>query len=144
QPGSAFKPFVLAQAFATGITPDTTYSGRPHDVGEACGSPGTVLDNYEGAGYGTVDLRRATAASVNTVYTRLILDVGVEATMDLARNLGVTGVRPYDAAVHCASVALGAESVSPLDMASAYGVFAARGLRAEPTPVLHVTDRDGN
>ncbi|MFP5254736.1 MAG: transglycosylase domain-containing protein [Acidimicrobiia bacterium] len=144
QPGSAFKPFVLAQAFAAGITPDATYSGRPHDVSEACGSPGTVLDNYEGAGYGTVDLRRATAASVNTVYTRLILDVGVEATMDLARNLGVTGVRPYDPAIHCASVALGAESVSPLDMASAYGVFAARGLRAEPTPVLHVTDRDGN
>lgn len=144
QPGSAFKPFVLAQALASGITPDTTYSGRPHDVSEACHSPGTVLDNYEGAGYGTVDLRRATAASVNTVYTRLILDVGVEPAMALARNLGVTGVRAYDPAVHCASVALGVESVSPLDMASAYGVFAARGLRAEPTPVLRVTDRDGN
>jgi len=144
QPGSAFKPFVLAQALASGITPDTTYSGRPHDVSEACQSPGTVLENYEGAGYGTVDLRRATAASVNTVYTRLILDVGVEPTMALARNLGVTGVRSYDPAVHCASVALGVESVSPLDMASAYGVFAARGLRVEPTPVLRVTDRDGN
>ncbi|HEX4868404.1 MAG TPA: transglycosylase domain-containing protein [Acidimicrobiales bacterium] len=144
QPGSAFKPFVLAQAFASGITPDTTYSGRPHDVSEACHSPGTVLENYEGAGYGTVDLRTATAKSVNTVFTRLILDVGVDKTMALARSLGVTGVREYDPAVHCASVALGAESVSPLDMASAYGVFAARGLRAEPTPVVRVTDRDGN
>jgi membrane peptidoglycan carboxypeptidase len=53
-------------------------------------------------------------------------------------------VREYDGSVHCASVALGAESVSPLDMASAYGVFAARGERAEPTPVLSVTDREGN
>lgn len=144
QPGSAFKPFVLAQAFASGVAPSTTYSGGPHDVSDACGPPGTVLENYEGAGYGAVDLRRATVASVNTVFTRLILDVGVEQTMQLARDLGVAGVRDYDPAVHCASVALGSESVSPLDMASAYGVFAARGLRVEPTPVIRVTDLEGN
>lgn len=144
QPGSSFKPFVLAQALSEGITPDTTYSGRDHDVSEACHSPGTVLENYEGAGYGTVDLRTATWKSINTVYTRLILDVGVDKTMALAQAMGLSSVRDYDPAVHCASVALGAESVSPLDMASAYGVFAARGLRAEPTPVLRVTDRDGN
>jgi len=145
QPGSAFKPFVLARAFGEGVTPDAPYSGRPHDVTEACntGTP-KVLDNYEGAGFGTVDLRTATAKSVNTVFTRLILDVGVGETMALARNMGLTSVREYDGARDCAAVALGAESVSPLDMASAYGVFAARGLRAEATPVLRVTDRDGN
>ena len=145
QPGSAFKPFVLARAFGMGVTPDAPYSGRPHDVTEAC-SPGTptVLDNYEGAGFGTVDLRTAIAKSVNTVFTRLILDIGVGETMALARNMGLTTVREYDAARDCAAVALGAESVSPLDMASAYGVFAARGMRAEATPVLRVTDRDGN
>ncbi|MFZ6003641.1 MAG: transglycosylase domain-containing protein [Actinomycetota bacterium] len=143
QAGSAFKPFVLAQALSAGITPNTTYSGRPHDVTEACHSPDTVLENYEGAGYGTVDLRTATWKSVNTVYTRLILDVGVDKTMALAKALGLTSVRDYDGSIHCASVALGAESVSPLDMASAYGVFAAGGERAEPTPVLRVTDKDG-
>ncbi|MGH9276019.1 MAG: transglycosylase domain-containing protein, partial [Acidimicrobiales bacterium] len=127
QPGSAFKPFVLAQALAAGITPEATYSGRDHDVSDACHSPGTVLENYEGAGYGTVDLRTATWKSINTVYTRLILDVGVDKVMSLARSMGLTSVREYDGAIHCASVALGAESVSPLDMASAYGVFAARG-----------------
>ena len=93
-----------------------------------------MLDNYEGAGYGTLDLRTATWKSVNTVFTRLILDVGVDKTMALARTMGLSSVREYDGAIHCASVALGAESVSPLDMASAYGVFAARGERAEPTP----------
>ena len=121
QPGSAFKPFVLARAFQTGLTPDTPYSGAPHDVTEACGprpdgSP-TVLRNYEGSGYGTLPLRNATWASVNTAYTRLILDVGVEETMDLARSMGLTSVRQYDGSRDCASVALGAESVSPLDMA---------------------------
>lgn len=143
QPGSAFKPFVLARAFAAGITPEAPYSGRPHDVSKPCGPPGTVLDNYEGGGFGTVPLRFATWKSVNTVFTRLILDVGVKETMELARAMGLTSVREHDPTLHCASVALGAESVSPLDMASAYGVFAARGQRAEPTPVLRVTDRDG-
>jgi penicillin-binding protein 1A len=147
QPGSAFKPFVLARAFQTGVTPNDTYSGRPHDVTEACGpkpdgSP-QILKNYEGSGYGTLPLRNATWASVNTVFTRLILDVGVKETMDLARSMGLTTVSQYKPGYHCASVALGAESVSPLDMASAYGVFAARGERAEPTPVLRVIDRDG-
>ena len=147
QPGSAFKPFVLARAFQAGLTPDTTYSGRAHDVTEECGprpdGSATVLENYEGSGYGTLPLRNATWASVNTVFTRLILDVGVHETMDLARSMGLSTVRPYEAGRDCASVALGAESVSPLDMASAYGVFAARGHRAEPTPVLRVIDRDG-
>src|SRR3546814_15525395 len=90
-----------------------------------------------------MDLRSATWRSVNTVYTRLILDVGVDKAMDLARRMGLTGVRPYEDGKYCASIALGSESVSPLDMASAYGVFAARGMRAEPTPVLSVTHREG-
>jgi penicillin-binding protein 1A len=143
QPGSAFKPFVLAQAFSKGITPDAVYSGREHDVSEACGEQ-EPLGNYEGAGYGNVDLRTAIAKSVNTVFTRLILDVGVGETMALAKTMGLTSVRDYEPGKFCASVALGSEDVSPLDMASAYGVFAARGLRAEPTPVVRVTDREGN
>ena len=147
QPGSAFKPFVLAAALDSGITPAARYSGALHDVTKECGrrpnGDPQVLENYEGARYGTLALREATWDSVNTVYTRLILDVGVEETMTMARQLGLTGVRPYEQGQYCASVALGAESVSPLDMASAFGVFAARGMRAEPTPVLRVTDRDG-
>jgi penicillin-binding protein 1A len=146
QAGSAFKPFVLARAFQAGITPNATYSGRPHDVTEPCGTTDggpTILQNYEGSGYGTLPLRNATWASVNTVYTRLILDVGVKETMELARSMGLRSVREYEDGLYCASIALGSESVSPLDMASAYGVFAARGERAEPTPVLRVLDRAG-
>jgi penicillin-binding protein 1A len=72
--------------------------------------------------------------------------VGVAETMDQARTLGLRSVRQFDPAVHGigASIALGTEDVSPLDMASAYGVFAARGVRTEPVPVLRVTDSEGN
>ena len=143
QAGSAFKPFVLAAALDSGITPDERYSGQPHDVRKVCGGD-KIQDNYESANFGNIDLRTATVKSVNTVFTRLILDVGVDKAMEEARTLGLTSVREYDPTVHCTAVALGAEPVSPLDMASAYGVFAARGMRAEPTPVLRVIDRDGN
>jgi penicillin-binding protein 1A len=138
QSGSAFKPFVLTEAFAQGISPEAPYSGAPHQVGDH------TVSNYGGSSYGVMSLRRAMWASVNTVFTRLVLDVGVAETMDRARALGLRSVQQFDPAVHGASVALGTESVSPLDMASAYGVFAARGVRAEPVPVLRVTDREGN
>ena len=141
-PGSAFKPFVLAEAFEQGIQPSAVYSGASHDVSEACG-PQDPIGNYNGARYGSLPLRQATWNSVNTVYTRLILDVGVDQTIDMARRLGVA-LRSVGPGA-CASIALGGGSeVSPLEMASAYGVFANHGRRAVPTPVLRVLDHDGN
>ncbi len=138
QPGSAFKPFVLAAAFEVGIAPTATYSGSP------CETPdGQVIENYGGARFGTLSLRAATESSVNAVYCRLILDVGVEETMEMASRLGLS-MPAYDPSVYGASVALGAVGASPLEMASAFGVFANGGRRAAPTPVLRVTDADGN
>jgi penicillin-binding protein 1A len=79
---------------------------------------------------------------VNAVYARLILDVGVDKAMQMAERLGAHLNYPYSDQLG-ASIALGVDEVSPLDMASAYGVFADHGKRAEPVPVLTVTDRDG-
>ena len=93
--------------------------------------------------FGRLDLRHATWHSVNGVYARLVLDAGVDKTMAMAQRLGAD-MPPYDPAVYGASVALGVIDVSPLQMASAYGVFADHGKRAPPTPVLQVFDRDGN
>ena len=135
QPGSAFKPFVLATAFDKGVQPSKTYSGSPHTKGDY------TAHNYGGSVYGTLDLRSATRRSVNTVFTRLIDDVGVEDTMKTANRMGLHA-EPYDPARHGISVALGSLEVSPLDMATAYGVFAARGQRAAPTPVVSVIVRD--
>jgi penicillin-binding protein 1A len=136
QPGSTYKPFVLAEALEQGVSPDKTYSGRNNvDVG------GHTFKNFGGENYGELTLRQATTKSVNTVYVQLLQDVGVEPTMDLARRLG-DARSVYQKGVHGLSVALGAVDASPLDMASAYGVWANRGLRANPTPVVRVLDHD--
>ena len=137
QPGSAFKPFVLAEALQQGILPSRQYSGA---------SPVRVADytaeNFGGTSYGTVDLRTATAKSINTVYVKLLKDVGVRETMELAKRMGIS-TSDFDPARHGLAIALGALDVSPLDMASAFGVFAGRGERAEPTPVVRVLDAAG-
>ena len=140
QPGSSWKPFVLAAAFAKGFVPTRAYSGPSCIQISADYRP----CNYEGSSSGRSDLRRATWKSINTVYVQLIRDVGVKETAEMAKKLGITsawyGKGKFG---HGISYALGDQEVSPLDMASAYGVFAARGLRATPTPVVKVIDVDG-
>jgi penicillin-binding protein 1A len=136
QTGSSFKPFILAEAFEQGIQPTSVWSGAPLQIGN------TTIQNYGGAVYGSLDLYHGTWSSVNAVYARLILAVGVEKAMQMATRLGAP-MPAYDPAVYGASVALGAVEVSPLNMASAFGVFANHGARAEPTPVLQVLDQEG-
>ena len=138
QPGSSFKPFVLAEALEQGVKPDKTYSGAsPLVIGN------DDFENYGGSSYGNITLAEATKRSVNTVYVQLIRDIGVEPTMDLARDLGLTSLPEYDASKYGVSVALGALETSPLELASAYGVWAARGERAAPTPIVQILDANG-
>jgi penicillin-binding protein 1A len=139
QPGSTFKPFVLAEALEQGITPEKTYSGRSPMMLPGYEPPG--LRNYGGSSFGVLTLREATKRSVNTVYGQLIRDVGVEQTLELAHRLGES--RAIYAPGDGIAVALGAKVASPLGMASAYGTWAARGLRAPPTPVVFVRDSKG-
>lgn len=137
-PGSSMKPIVLAAAFEQGITPRTVYSGA---VFQPPGG-GRPIGNYEGAAYGSVDLRTATVKSVNTAYARLGIDVGIKEIAKTAQKLGITSAW-YDPKVHGASYALGGIDVSPLEMAAAYSVFANHGVRNPATPVLRVTDAEG-
>jgi penicillin-binding protein 1A len=138
QTGSAFKPFVLAAALEEGIPLSKRYSGATFTT-----TDGQSIHNVEGEGAGPWDLRSATVYSVNAVFARLISDVGVDKAEEMARRLGVNLV-PYDPVNHGVSVALGVLDARPLDMASAFGVFANHGKRAEPTPVIEVTDSMGN
>ena len=140
QTGSSFKPIVLAEALAQGIPPEKVYE-----------APGTltfpmpdgqqpwVVRNYEGDGGPPLSLAEATVSSVNTVYAKLIEEVGPEEAIGMAHNLGITGpLQPYPSAV------LGSNEVSVLDMASAYSTFAADGMHADPVFVTEITRADGS
>ena len=149
QAGSAFKPFTLATAFSKGFTPAKTYGAPNVFVIPGCRDPKKpancqIHNAADGEGGGSMNLRQATAKSVNTVFAQLIRDVGVKDTAEMAKKLGITSNR-YISGPHGEglSYTLGVEPVSPLDMASAYGVFDNHGERAEPIPVLTVKDSSG-
>jgi penicillin-binding protein 1A len=143
QPGSSFKPFVLAAALEAGYSARDTIDGagpcrfEPKNVPQL-GSKAWVVDNYEGSRGAVSDLYSATAHSYNCAYARLMLLVGPDKGVDMARRLGITTpLDPVPAAT------LGSEEVYPLDMASAFGTFAADGVRHPPFFVSEVLDRNG-
>lgn len=138
QPGSAFKPFVLAAAFSKGIDERTVY-----DAPASIQPPGFLqpVANSDNSSHGRITLAEATWDSVNTVFVQLIGDAGVRATAQTAKDLGVASMDPDRAD---ASISLGTAEVSPLEMASAYSSFAARGLHGEATPVVRVVGQDGS
>jgi penicillin-binding protein 1A len=145
QPGSSFKPFVLAAALETNlISPrDTIRGSEPcsfrHEDFPALGSTDWDPQNYEGTRGGTLDLYGATKYSLNCAYARLILLIGPDRAMDMARRLGIT--TNLDPPV--ASAALGSREVYPLDMAGAFATFASEGVRHDPYFVEEVVDRKG-
>jgi penicillin-binding protein 1A len=138
QAGSAFKTFVLARALDAGVSPNKVYSAPSSITPRGFLKP---VQNYEGGSYGSATIARATWKSINTVFVQLIVDVGIRQTAELAKRVGINSI-DLNKPVY-GGIAIGTQEVSPLDMASAYGVFANRGLRAEPTPVLRVLDKDG-
>ena len=144
QPGSAFKPFVLATAFAKGYSPNKTYPAPGVFRIPGCKGDHCEIGNNEGGGGGSATLRTATVKSINTVYAQLVRDVGCKETAEMTKKLGIESAW-YSPQFHTCSgtYALGVIDVSPMNMASAYGVFANRGVRVAPTPVLKVLDADG-
>ncbi len=135
--GSSFKPFVLAAALEKGMGLEKVYPA-PSSIELDLGQELWKVENYEGSGGGSANLREATVRSYNTVYAQLVLDVGPEDAMKMAARLGIADpLQPFPSAV------LGTNDVHALSMASAYGTFATRGLQVDPTFVEKITKSDG-
>jgi penicillin-binding protein 1A len=126
QPGSSFKPFVLATALEQGIAPQTSFVSQPIDIY----SQGRFwsVHNYEDQYLGTIDLTSATIHSDNTVYAQLTKLVGPRHVAATARRLGIRSpLQNY------LSIGLGSQGVNPLEMARAFSVFANGGFRLDGT-----------
>jgi penicillin-binding protein 1A len=140
QPGSSFKPFVLATAIEQGIDPDSTYySGASPAFLDVGGVPWEV-NNAEGDGGGSMSLASATTNSVNVVYARLGLDVGTENFVEMAHKLGIESPLNGYPAEAIGGLEVG---VSPLEMANAYATFASGGVHHKPTAITRVEFPDG-
>ncbi|MGD9246540.1 MAG: transglycosylase domain-containing protein, partial [Desulfobacteraceae bacterium] len=137
-PGSGFKPFLYYTAFEQlGLTPATTMVDKPVHIPVA-GAPDWRPKNFERQYQGPVILKKAFTQSINTVAAQLVSQIGPEALVETA---GKAGIHSPLAPVY--SVALGTSGVSPLEMASAYGTFAAGGVRYPPFAIWRVEDAFG-
>jgi penicillin-binding protein 1A len=124
QPGSSFKPFVLATALRGGISPDSEFESGPVQI--PLGDKVWYVHNYENSDLGRISLETATEFSDNTVYAQLTQLVGPRAIVRTAKRLGITSpLKSYFA------IGLGAEAVNPLEMARAFSAFAYRGRRID-------------
>ncbi len=133
QPGSSFKPFVYAAAFEQlGYTPDTVVVDRPVCVGNWC------PQNYGRSYSGSVSLMTALTRSINTVPVTLSISTGREPIAEMAHRLGITTEFPVTR-----SLPLGVASVSVIDMASAYGVFANGGMSSTAHGISRITTLRG-
>jgi membrane peptidoglycan carboxypeptidase len=133
QPGSSFKPFVLATALKRNVSPESIYVSQ--ELGFEFLDEYYVVENYDSVERGEISISEAMAESDNTVFVQLAMDLGLENVTRTARSLGIRS--PLDPYPATAIGGLGV-GVSPLEMSSAYATFAAGGIHREPYAVERV------
>jgi penicillin-binding protein 1A len=140
QPGSSFKPFIYSAALEKGFTPATVLNDAPFVI-DAAKTGGQLWEpkNYDGKYEGPMRLRMALAKSKNMVSIRLLQSIGPGYAQDYLQKFG------FEPKLHPAylTMALGAGSVTPLQMAGAYATFANGGYRVKPWFVAKIVDNRG-
>ena len=140
QPGSSFKPFIYSGALEKGFMTTTVINDAPISINPAL-TGGQLWEpkNYDGKYEGPMPLRQALAKSKNMVSIRLVQAIGPRYAQDYATRFGFDASRhpPY------LTLALGAGSVTPWQMAGAFSVFANGGYRIDPYLVTRITDSEG-
>ena len=140
QPGSSFKPFIYSAALEKGFTPSTVINDAPlfFDAGVTGGQPWEPK-NYDGTFEGPMTLRKGLAKSKNMISIRILQAVGTRNSQEWVTKFG------FDEDKHPAylTMALGAGSVTPMQMATGYSVFANGGMRVQPHMITRVTDHKG-
>jgi 1A family penicillin-binding protein len=152
QPGSSFKPIVYAEAFIKGYTPDTAVFDLQTEFSSECNPDGTPIvkgdekkcympENYDHVYRGPISFRNALAQSINVPAIKALYLAGLKDSLRLAKDMGIkslTNTNQYGL-----TLVLGGGEVSLLDMSSAYGTFAANGVRNPYQGILKVEDKNG-
>lgn len=140
QPGSSFKPFIYSAALEKGFGPATIVNDAPlfFDAGVTGGQPWEPK-NYDGTFEGPMSLRRGLAKSKNMISIRVLNSIGAPYAQEWVTRFG------FEAEKHPAylTMALGAGTVTPIQMASAYSVFANGGYRVNPWLISKVSEQRG-
>ncbi len=140
QPGSSFKPFIYSAALEKGFSGATVINDAPlfFDAG-VTGSQAWEPKNYDSKFDGPMSMRRGLAQSKNMISIRILQSVGAQNAQDWITRFG------FEAEKHppFLTMALGAGSVTPMQMATGYAVFANGGYRVNPYVVSKITDQKG-
>ena len=140
QPGSAFKPFVFAAALENKYTPESIIEDKPLKVGS------WEPQNYSRNFSGKVRLRDVVRWSLNVPTVRIAQDIGIDKAIFYAQEMGISTF-VLDGATNDRNLAtaLGGmtRGVTPLELTSAYGTFANRGIHVKPVAILRVVSRTG-
>ena len=140
QPGSSFKPFIYSAGLEKGLSPATVINDAPlfFDAGVTGGQPWEPK-NYDGKFDGPMSMRTGLAKSKNMISIRILQSVGAQNAQDWITKFGFDAERhpPY------LTMALGAGAVTPMQMATAYSVFANGGYRVNPYLISKITDQKG-
>ena len=144
QPGSAFKPFVYATALGKGYTPETMVFDLPTQFDTNCATDPTrcyTPVNYDNKYRGPISLRSALAQSINVPAIKVLYLAGINDSIRTAKNMGIETLG--NASQYGLTLVLGGGEVSPLDLTSAYGVFATEGVRHQAEKILRIEDASG-
>lgn len=140
QPGSSFKPFIYSASLEKGLSPGTIINDAPltYDASQT-GSQAWEPKNYDGKYEGPMSMRRGLAKSKNMVSIRILEKIGPQYAQEYVTRFGFEAEKnpPY------LTLALGAGSVTPLQMAGAYAVFANGGYKVNPYLITKITDNNG-
>jgi len=138
QPGSAFKPFLYTAAIDNGYTPADEFYNQPVVFKNPDGEDWRPK-NYNEKVSGLLSLREALRNSKNLISIRLMQEIGPRVAASYAKRMGLTTeIRPHP------SLALGTSEVIPLELVSAYGIFANNGVLVKPVSILKIEDKYGN
>lgn len=137
--GSSFKVFTLVAVLGKGIPPSELVNGSSPCTLKMPGGGVWKAKNYAGESGGVGSIREATANSVNCAFARMILDVGVDAVVEAAKNMGLPGEIK-----RVPSITLGTQEESPVDMAGALATLPTGGVRYKPYYIERILGRDGS